>query len=252
MPLPLLNYAPTSQNSRVAGYDIGGDEQAKLFSTENILSPSDMGALIEAAYRQIFFHAFKCDRESVLESQLRNGQITVREFIRGLLLSNTYRNSFYNLNSNYRVVQHTVEKVLGRNVYGEQEKISWSAVLMTKGLAGFVDDLLNSDEYLTAFGDDIVPYHRRRVLAGRDTGERPFNIKSPRYDAYYRKVFGFPKAVFMGGPIPRKMRSDTITRAGDPASFLDLARSIPIRYQAASGITASSLGSYLNKVPVRR
>jgi phycobilisome rod-core linker protein len=51
--IPLLGYQPISQNTRVAGYDVSGDEQPKIYSAENLLSPSDMGDLIEAAYRQI-------------------------------------------------------------------------------------------------------------------------------------------------------------------------------------------------------
>jgi hypothetical protein len=111
--LPLLNYSPSSQNPRVEGYDVGGDEQARTFSTDDLLDSTDMDALIEAAYRQIFFHAFKWDREAFLESQLRNGQITVRDFVRGLLLSKTFYNSFYEKNNNYRFVEHCVERVLG-------------------------------------------------------------------------------------------------------------------------------------------
>ena len=102
MSIPLLGYKPSSKNVRVAGYDVGGDDQPKIYSTENLLSLTEMNELIEAAYRQIFFHAFRSDREIFLESQLRNGQITVRDFIRGLLLSKTFRNSFYEKNSNYR------------------------------------------------------------------------------------------------------------------------------------------------------
>ena len=124
MAIPLLEYGPKSQNVRVEGFEIGGDEKPKIFTTEDLLSPSEIGNLIEAAYRQIFFHAFKWDREKILESQLRNGQLTVRDFIRGLLLSNTYRTSFYDKNSNYRFVEHTVQKVLGREVYNEREKIA--------------------------------------------------------------------------------------------------------------------------------
>ncbi|MGB3200982.1 MAG: phycobilisome rod-core linker polypeptide, partial [Nodosilinea sp.] len=84
MSLPLLNYSPSSQNQRVASYEVGGDEQPRFFSTDDLYDTSDMDALINAAYRQMFFHAFKCDRQPFLESQLRNGQITVRDFIRGL------------------------------------------------------------------------------------------------------------------------------------------------------------------------
>ena len=87
MSIPLLGYAPSSQNQRVEGYVQPGDEQPKVYSTENLLSVSNMDDLIEAAYRQMFFHAFAADRERFLESQLRSGQITVRDFIRGLVLS---------------------------------------------------------------------------------------------------------------------------------------------------------------------
>ncbi len=78
-----------------------------------------------------------------------------------------------------------VQRVLGRNIYGDREKLSWSIVLATKGLAGFVDDLLESDEYLNNFGDDIVPYQRRRILPQRTLGEAPF-ASMPRYGADYR------------------------------------------------------------------
>ena len=78
MPIPLLEYAPTTQNSRIKGYEVPGDEQPRVFSTDNLLSAGDLDVLIEAAYRQIFFHAFAADREKFLESQLRSGQITVQ------------------------------------------------------------------------------------------------------------------------------------------------------------------------------
>ncbi len=228
MALPLLEYSPVSQNQRVESYEIGGDEQPRIYSTDNLLSSTDMDNLIEAAYRQIFFHAFASDRERFLESQLRSGQITVRDFIRGLLLSDTYKRSFYDLNSNYRFVEHTVQKVLGRDVYGEREKIAWSIVVATKGIVGFVDQLLNSDEYLNAFGYDIVPYQRRRVLPGRTEGERPFNIQSPRYDEYYRAKFGFPQVIWQT-TVRRYVPQDQKPRAGSPAQFLDMARSISPR-----------------------
>ncbi|MBD1912760.1 MULTISPECIES: phycobilisome rod-core linker polypeptide [unclassified Leptolyngbya] len=250
MAIPLLQYNPSSQNQRVAGYEVGSDEQPRLFSTDNLLSPSDMDNLIEAAYRQIFFHAFKADREVTLESQLRNGQITVRDFIRGLLLSDRYKRSFYDLNSNYRFVEQTVQRVLGRDVYSEREKIAWSIVIATKGIAGFFNDLLNSDEYLENFGDSIVPYQRRRVLPGRTAGELPFNIRSPRYDEYYRGKFGFPQIVWQTTVRSFKPQ-DKVARAGDPASFLDMARSLDARGSAPQSLSAQNV-DYLNAVPYRK
>ena len=196
MSLPLLNYSPSSQNQRVEGYEVGRDEQPRIFSTDDLFDASEMDMLIEAAYNQMFFYAFKWDREPFLESQLRNGQITVRDFIRGLALSKTFYNSFYEKNSNYKFVEHCVQKILGRDVYNEREKIAWSIVVATKGLQGFIDALLDSEEYLTNFGYNTVPYQRRRVLPGRAEGERPIHIKNPRYDAYYRNILGFPQIVW--------------------------------------------------------
>jgi phycobilisome rod-core linker protein len=248
MAIPLLEYAPSTQNSRVSGYDVASDEQARIFSTENLLSSGQIGELIEAAYRQIFFHAFAADREKFLESQLRNGQITVRDFIRGLCLSNTFTNSFYNLNSNYRFVTHCVQKVLGRDVYNDAEKIAWSIVIGTKGRAGFINDLLNSDEYLDNFGDHIVPFQRRRVLASGAT-EVPFNIQSPRYDEYYRRKLGFPKISWQAVKRSASQAPQKI-KAGDPAAYLEMVQGLGALGNQPQTISALNI-DYENLVPRR-
>jgi phycobilisome rod-core linker protein len=247
--IPLLNYAPSSRNVRVTGFEVPGDEQPRIFSTDNILSPTDLDALIEAAYRQLFFHAFKADREKVLESQLRNGQITVREFVRGLALSDTFTRSFYNLNSNYRFVEQVVQRILGRDVYSEQEKIAWSIVVATKGRAGFINDLLNSDEYLDNFGDNIVPYQRRRVLPS-GASEVPFNIKSPRYDEYYRAKLGFPQVIWQT-TVRSYTSQDKKPKAGDPSLFRNMALSISPAGNVPQRVSALNI-DYENKVPYRR
>jgi phycobilisome rod-core linker protein len=246
--IPLLAYAPTCPNHRVDPLGARDDETI-VYSTDNQFSPSEMGDLINAAYRQIFFHAFASDREIALESQLRNRQITVRDFIRGLLLSNTFIDSFYNKNSNYRFVEHCVQKVLGRRVYNEAEKIAWSAVVMTKGVKGFIDDLLNSDEYIENFGENTVPYHRRRLLPSREVGEIPFNISSPRYDAYHRNQLGFPQTMWQTAVGSFRSYQDT-PKTGDPVSFLEMARSI----KSSGGGTGKPKSAFeidLNKVPYR-
>ncbi|MEB3179023.1 MAG: phycobilisome rod-core linker polypeptide [Nostocaceae cyanobacterium] len=250
MAIPLLTYAPSTQNQRVDGYDVGSDKDYRIFTTDNLLSPADMDALIEAAYRQIFFHAFKADREKFLESQLRSGQITVRQFIRGLVLSNTYRKSFYDLNSNYRFVEQTVQRVLGRDVYSDREKIAWSIVVATKGIKGFIDDLVNSQEYLENFGDAIVPYQRRRVLHS-GASEVPFNISSPRYDAYYRAQLGFPQVIWQT-TVRRFIPQEKQPKAGSPANFLDMARALP---SAAGNLPPKISATNINidkSVPYRR
>lgn len=250
MAIPLLEYIPSAPNQRVKGYEVPGDDQPKIYITENLLSPADMGDLIEVAYRQIFFHAFKWDREPFLESQLRNGQITVRDFIRGLLLSKTFYNSFYEKNSNYRFVEQCVQRVLGRDPYNEREKIAWSIVVATKGIQGFVDALLDSDEYLENFGYDIVPYQRRRILPGREQGERPFNIKSPRYEEYHRSALGFPQIVWQN-EVRTYTPQDRKPKAGDPSQYLGMARSISGRATPSPKVSAMNI-NIESSVPYRQ
>ncbi|MFM9073331.1 MAG: phycobilisome rod-core linker polypeptide [Cyanobium sp.] len=186
MALPLLKIAPVTQNARVKSFPVGGDESPRLAPFDLVRSKAATDATIAQAYRQIFFHAFKVDRDPVLESQLRSGQITVKDFIRGLLLSEKFRNDFYRCNSNYRMVDQIVGRVLGRPVHGDRERIALSILIAQKGLPGLVDHLLESEDYRQAFGTDQVPHQRSRVLSGRSQGVIPFNQQAPRYNAYWR------------------------------------------------------------------
>ncbi|MEM6519049.1 MAG: phycobilisome rod-core linker polypeptide [Cyanobacteria bacterium P01_D01_bin.71] len=188
MTIPLLEYTPSSQNQRVQGFEVPGDEQLQLLGLDAIPAETDIDDTIRAAYRQIFNEQqmIAANRQVASESLLRSGQITVRDFIRRLLLSDSFRRFNYDTNNNYRFVEMCIQRVLGRSVYSEQEKLSWSIVLATKGLQGFVDQLLTTEEYLSAFGDYTVPYQRRRILPQRDTGELPF-ARMARYDKYHLK-----------------------------------------------------------------
>lgn len=201
MPIPLLEYAPLSQNHRVAGFEIPGDEQPRIYTTENLLAASDMDMLIMAAYRQIFNEQQMLDsyRQRFLESQLRAGQITARDFIRGLVMSDSFRRLIYDSNNNYRFVEICVQRLLGRNVYSDREKLAWSTVLATKGLQGLIDALINTEEYLSNFGYDTVPYQRRRILPQHAQGELPF-ARMARYGEDYRNKLPLPRRPIR--PIP--------------------------------------------------
>ena len=187
MAIPLLEYSLSSQNQRVTSFEIPGDEQPRIFTTDNILSESEVDVLVMAAYRQIFNEQqmLRSHRQRFLESQLKAGQITVKDFIRGLALSDSFRRLVYESNNNYRFVEICVQRILGRHVYGDREKLAWSIVLSSKGLKAFIDTLLNSEEYLNNFGETIVPYQRRRILPQREQGEISF-AHMARYGTDYR------------------------------------------------------------------
>ena len=188
MVLPQITTPPISQNARVPNFAIGGDESPRQSAQSSGRSSVSIDELIEQAYRQIYFHAFKVDRDSSLDSQLRSGQINVRDFARSLLLSSKFRDDFYRCNSNYRMVEQIVGRVLGRAVHGEKERIALSILIAQQGLVGLIDHLLDSPEYLNAFGYDMVPFQRGLVLAGQAKGTQPFNLQAPRYEGYWREA----------------------------------------------------------------
>jgi phycobilisome rod-core linker protein len=198
MSIPLLEYQPSAQNQRVVAYEIPGDEHSRVPTADNYLNSDEADAIIHAAYRQIFHEQqmLASNRQIFLESQLRAGQITVRNFIRGLLTSDAFRRLNYESNNNYRFAEICIQRVLGRSVYNDREKIAWSIVLATKGLTGFADELLGSDEYINSFGDSLVPTQRRRILPQRHQGDLPFE-RMARYGTTYRDQL--PQPALGGG-----------------------------------------------------
>jgi phycobilisome rod-core linker protein len=205
MTLPLLAYKPSSQNHRVAGYEVGNDDTPTIYRSEDFTDAKSKDQLIWAAYRQIFSEhvILESNRQTFLESQLNNLMISVRDFLRGLAKSETFYRLVVESNSNYRIVEICLKRFLGRSPYNEQEKIAWSIVIAQKGIGGFVDALLDSEEYLQSFGESTVPYQRRRMK------ERPFNLVTPRYSDYWRD-----------------REASENPKQGDIRNFLKLAREI--------------------------
>ncbi|GAP95397.1 phycobilisome rod-core linker polypeptide [Leptolyngbya sp. NIES-2104] len=182
MAIPLLKVNPKTQNQRVDGYDVTDEDDPVIYRLTDARSSEDVDRIIWAAYRQIFAEhlILKSNRQVFLESQLRNRKIGVADFVRGLGKSDIYRELVAETNSNYRLVDITLKRFLGRASYGRDEQIAKSIVIATKGLHGFIDELVDGEEYRENFGDDIVPYQRRRLEG------RPFNLTNPRYGDFWR------------------------------------------------------------------
>ncbi|ARV57922.1 phycobilisome rod-core linker polypeptide CpcG1 [Nostocales cyanobacterium HT-58-2] len=182
MTIPLLESSPTTQNQRVEGYEVPNEDTPTIYRLADATSDTDIDAIIWAGYRQIFSEHLILERyrQPFLESQLRNRAINVRDFIRGLGKTEVYRELVGETNSNYRLVDISFKRFLGRATYGKDEQISWSIVVATKGLHGFIDAVVDSEEYRQNFGDDIIPFQRRRFK------DRPFNLVNPRYADYWR------------------------------------------------------------------
>src|SRR4028118_870502 len=208
MSLPLLDYKPSSQNQRVSGYEVPGEDTPRTYRIEDCLDSNDVLEWIWAAYRQLFseHEILQSNRQTSLESQLKNRAITVREFVRGLTKSEAFYRLVVEPNSNYRVVELCLKRLLGRAPYNKEEEIAWSIKIATLGWGGFVDVLIDSPEYQENFGDSTVPYQRRRYKG------RPFNLVTPRYGEYWRDKL-----------------EDERYKWGDVNNFLEMARKISPR-----------------------
>ena len=178
MAIPPKNFPPSTQNSRVDGVS----NQSIEINTEN-----EIEKLMRNCYAQVFFHLLENDREVYLESQLRNHSITVRDFMRGLFLSDRFRRGYIDCNNNYRLAEQVVARALGRKVYNGEEGLALSIIIAEKGFNYFIDYILNSNEYMSRFGYDIPPSEFSRLLPGRASGSIPLYQQYPRYGYDWQK-----------------------------------------------------------------
>jgi phycocyanin-associated rod linker protein len=122
----------------------------------------DVQAVIHAAYRQVFGndHLMQSERLVSAESLLRQGDITVQDFVRALAQSELYRQKFFYSTPQVRFIELNYKHLLGRAPYDEAE-IAYHVDLYTqKGYEAEINSYIDSLEYQTNFGDAIVPYYR--------------------------------------------------------------------------------------------
>ena len=122
----------------------------------------DLQVVIRAVYKQVLGNAHVLDNQRLTsaESMLRNGEITVRGFVRAVATSDFYKDRFFNNSSSYRFIELNFKHLLGR---APQDQTEISAHVQTYNTAGYdaeIDSYLGSDEYLAAFGENVVPYYR--------------------------------------------------------------------------------------------
>jgi phycobilisome core-membrane linker protein len=156
-------------------------------------SESTTQAVIRAAYLQVFGRdLYSGQRLKVDEIKLENGEITVREFIRRLAKSNTFRNMYWTPLYVVKAVEYIHRRLLGRPTYGRQEINAYFDICSKKGFYALVDAMIDSTEYSEAFNEDVVPYERYVTPAGQsmrslrvgsisDRGARVAAEQEPRF-----------------------------------------------------------------------
>ncbi len=117
---------------------------------------------LKASYRQVYgnFQIMDSERSIDLERRLRNGDITIREFIRGLSKSIFYKAHYFEVVSQQRCIELSFKHILGRPPESQEEIVFHVKLLNSHGFDSHIDELIDSDEYQEIFGSDIVPYPR--------------------------------------------------------------------------------------------
>jgi len=123
---------------------------------------AEVEIVIRAVYRQVLgnAHVMESERLVVPESQIKLGEISVREFVRQVAKSELYRSRFFDNCPRYRAIELNFKHLLGRAPDDYSETFYHSSVLDAGGFEAEIDSYLDSDEYLQAFGENIVPYYR--------------------------------------------------------------------------------------------
>ncbi|MGI8935770.1 MAG: phycobilisome rod-core linker polypeptide [Phormidesmis sp.] len=165
-----------------------GDNSASVKFTEK-----STRTIIDAIYRQVFgYDVFAGQRLKVAENRLETGEINVRDFVRAIAKSETFRKRYWTSLYVMKAVEFIHRRLLGRPTYGRQETNKYFDICAKKGFYALVDAIVDSQEYTECFGEDTVPYERYLTPAGQamrslrvgsiqDTGARVEKASTPRF-----------------------------------------------------------------------
>ncbi|MBM5816087.1 MAG: cell wall anchor protein [Cyanobacteria bacterium K_Offshore_surface_m2_239] len=180
--------SPVNQGLQLPAIYALAAEGRQRFVMKPGLSGREKAEVIRAAYRQVFerdiVKGYSLEVCPVEATQCRQGQISMREFVRAMGRSKEYQKQFYGRFSNSRVVELAFRHFLGRGLSSIEEFRYHFAIVSTQGLKGLVDVLVNSMEYARVFGEETVPYLRdlgeeAQESAGWGSNRKLFRFSAP-------------------------------------------------------------------------
>ncbi|MCA1903719.1 MAG: phycobilisome rod-core linker polypeptide [Cyanobacteria bacterium KgW148] len=141
----------------------------------------DLQIVIRAVYRQVLSnaHVLESQRLTSAESMLRNGDITVRGFVRAVGLSDLYRQLFFVTSNPYRFIELNFKHFLGRAPQDQREISDHVLRYNQLGYEAEINSYIDSAEYQANFGEHTVPYvvgNRSQVGAKNVSFNRTFAL----------------------------------------------------------------------------
>jgi len=168
-----------------------GAEKRQKFVMKTGLSESEKSSVIKAAYRQIFERDItRAYSQSIsdLESKVKNGDISMKEFVRRLGKSPLYRKQFFEPFINSRALELAFRHFLGRGPSSREEVQKYFSIVSSGGLGALIDALVDSQEYSDYFGEETVPYLRGLGAEAQECRNWGMQIDLFNYSAPFRKV----------------------------------------------------------------
>ena len=125
-------------------------------------SREEVEAVIRAVYRHVLGNDYilASDRLISAESLLRDGNLSVREFVRSVAKSELYKAKFFYNSFQTRLIELNYKHLLGRAPYNESEVTYHLDLYINQGYDAEIDSYIDSQEYQNSFGESVVPYYR--------------------------------------------------------------------------------------------
>nr|YP_009546037.1 phycobillisome linker protein [Glaucocystis incrassata]ASQ40098.1 phycobillisome linker protein [Glaucocystis incrassata] len=193
--------APSDQVRKRFSSDLQGLRLPQIYANSAIQNPrfilkpdfssSEKEAVIKAVYRQVFERNItKAYGLSIsdLESKTKNGQISIKEFVRRLGKSKLYAQNFYQPYTNSRAIELAFKHFLGRGPSSSEEVREYFDIISKGGLPLLIDTLVDSKEYAEYFGEATVPYLRTLGEEAQECRNWGAQLNLFNYSAPFRKV----------------------------------------------------------------
>jgi phycobilisome core-membrane linker protein len=165
-------------------------ERRPKFVMKPGLSSSEKNEVVRAAYRQLFerdiTRAYSLSL-SDLESKVKNGEISMKEFVRRVCRSPLYQKQFYSPFINSRALELAFRHILGRGPSSREEVQRYFSIVSSGGLLALVNALVDSQEYADYFGEETVPYLRGLGQEAQECRNWGAQQNLLRYSAPFRK-----------------------------------------------------------------
>eukprot|EP00189_Rhodosorus_marinus_P012146 CAMPEP_0184737406 /NCGR_PEP_ID=MMETSP0315-20130426/205_1 /TAXON_ID=101924 /ORGANISM="Rhodosorus marinus, Strain UTEX LB 2760" /LENGTH=279 /DNA_ID=CAMNT_0027204589 /DNA_START=80 /DNA_END=919 /DNA_ORIENTATION=+ len=158
-PAPRARIVMGAGNQSLA--DLGLD---KFMDKPKVADEKSRSAIVNEVYKMVFANAYVMDSEkaemSKAESQFLNGDLTVKQFVMALAMTEQYKRRFFDNRPLCGAVEMNYKHFLGRTPDGLADYQNKTYQYDTYGYDAFVTAFFEDGEYDNAFGDTGVPYYR--------------------------------------------------------------------------------------------